>query len=95
MPHYGGSGLARIIPSQSGDSEDSVAAVQDAGAPGSGFLSILKPKALGRLTWLRDDRIRNLTIHPDGKRIAFSRGGVLGEIWTMRNIVPQERLAAK
>ena len=34
------------------------------------------------------DRIGSLSIHPGGKRVAFSRGGLTQEIWTMRNLVP-------
>lgn len=42
-----------------------------------------------------DDRFHALSGHPDGKRIAFSRGGETHEIWAMKNFVPAENLAAK
>jgi Tol biopolymer transport system component len=42
-----------------------------------------------------DDRIQHLTVHPDGSRIAFSRGSVTEEVWTMKNIVPEEKQPTK
>lgn len=36
-----------------------------------------------------------LSIHPDGKRIAFDRGRTIQEIWAMKNFLPDEKLATK
>lgn len=43
----------------------------------------------------RNDQIEQLSVHPGGKRVAFSRGGVVEEIWAMKNFVPQAEVAAK
>lgn len=32
------------------------------------------------------DKVSQVSIHPDGKRIAFTRGGVVREIWMMKNL---------
>ena len=37
------------------------------------------------------DRIHNLSIHPDGKHIAFSSGEPGAEIWVMENFLPKEK----
>jgi Tol biopolymer transport system component len=42
-----------------------------------------------------EERILQLSIHPDGKRIAFCRDAEIKEIWTMKNLLPDERRAAK
>jgi Tol biopolymer transport system component len=36
------------------------------------------------------DRIFNLSIHPDGQRIAFSSGKPAAEVWVMENFLPEE-----
>ena len=41
-----------------------------------------------------DDRILQLSIHPDGKRVAFSRDGQRREIWTMKNVLPDKPSAS-
>lgn len=41
-----------------------------------------------------EERLQQVSVHPDGKRIAFSRGGLLKALWTMRNIVPEQKRAA-
>jgi Tol biopolymer transport system component len=43
----------------------------------------------------RNDHIEQISVHPDGKRIAFSRGGIREEIWTMKNLVPKADMAAR
>jgi hypothetical protein len=40
-----------------------------------------------------DDRIFQLSIHPNGQRIAFGREGQIKEIWTMKNLLPEETRA--
>lgn len=40
------------------------------------------------------DRIAQLSVHPDGKRVAFSRGRLIQEIWTMKNVLPEEKQSA-
>jgi len=42
-----------------------------------------------------NDNIQHLSVHPDGKHIAFSRGSVIEEVWMMKNILPEEKHAAK
>ena len=42
------------------------------------------PKKLG----LTMDRVHDLRIHPDGRRIAFSSGHTAAEIWVMGNFLP-------
>jgi Tol biopolymer transport system component len=44
-----------------------------------------EPRNLG----LAIDRIFNLSIHPDGQRIAFTSGKPGAEIWVMENFLPQ------
>ena len=34
-----------------------------------------------------NDIIYQLSIHPDGQRVAFSRGGAIQELWTMKNFL--------
>jgi len=41
------------------------------------------------------DRLQQVSVHPDGKRIAFSRGGVRKEIWTIKNIGAGEKRAGR
>lgn len=36
------------------------------------------------------DRIFNLSIHPDGKRIAFTSGTPSAEVWVMENFLPED-----
>jgi len=43
----------------------------------------------------KGERISNLTVHPDGKRIAFERGRWVQELWAMKNFLPADKLAAK
>jgi beta-lactamase regulating signal transducer with metallopeptidase domain/Tol biopolymer transport system component len=42
-----------------------------------------------------DDRIFQLSIHPDGKRAAFGRESSIQEVWAMKNFLPPDELAAK
>jgi len=37
------------------------------------------------------DRIFNLSIHPDGKRIAFTSGTPSAEVWVMENFLPKNK----
>lgn len=37
-----------------------------------------------------DDRVLQLSVHPNGKRVAFSRDGQRREIWTMKNVLPDK-----
>jgi Tol biopolymer transport system component len=41
------------------------------------------------------DRILELSIHPDGQRIAFSSGGPGAEVWVMENFLPEEKIQEK
>jgi len=41
------------------------------------------------------DRILNLSIHPDGKRIAFTSGEPGAEVWVMENFLPKEKKSKK
>ncbi len=43
----------------------------------------------------KGEEIGVLSIHPDGKRIAFDRGRTIQEIWAMKNFLPDEKLATK
>lgn len=45
-----------------------------------------EPQKLG----LAMDRIENLRLHPDGKRIAFVAGQYRAEVWVMENFLPKE-----
>ncbi|MEA3420711.1 MAG: hypothetical protein U9Q97_03410, partial [Acidobacteriota bacterium] len=41
------------------------------------------------------DRIFDLSIHPDGQRIAFSSGKPGAEIWVMENFLPEQKAKKK
>ena len=37
------------------------------------------------------DKMNGVTMHPDGKRIAFTGGGYTNEVWVMENFLPELR----
>jgi hypothetical protein len=37
--------------------------------------------------------IRHVRVHPDGRRIAFTAGGVKLEIWVLENFLPKPEVA--
>lgn len=51
-----------------------------------------QPQSLGLPT---TDRLRSISIHPDGSRIAFSSGRYEAEIWVMENFLPEEKTEKK
>lgn len=42
----------------------------------------------------KDEPIHSLSVHPDGKRIAFERGRMARELWAMKNFL-EEKTATK
>jgi Tol biopolymer transport system component len=50
-----------------------------------------EPQKLG----LAMERIDNLRVHPDGKRIAFVAGQYRAEVWVMENFLPEEKSKKK
>ena len=41
------------------------------------------------------EQLRELRVHPDGQRIAFSAGQNKQEVWVMENFLPKEEISAK
>jgi Tol biopolymer transport system component len=44
-------------------------------------------------TQSKDEPIHSLSVHPDGKRIAFERGKMIRELWSMKNFIAEEKVA--
>jgi len=44
-----------------------------------------QPQNLG----IRMEGIHTLSVHPDGRRIAFSGGSIIREVWALENYLPK------
>lgn len=50
-----------------------------------------EPEQLG----LEMEKLRQPTISPDGRRLAFTAGGTQNETWIMENFLPGKNVVAK
>ncbi len=50
-----------------------------------------EPRKLG----ITGENMRHLSVHPDGRHIAFTAGGERGEVWVMENFLPAAATATK
>jgi Tol biopolymer transport system component len=50
-----------------------------------------EPRKLG----ITGENMRHLSVHPDGRHIAFTAGGERGEVWVMENFLPAAKPAGK